>query len=187
MSRAHPLLRDDSGAVAIEMALVGPPFIVMLLAVVEMALTLITQSVLDGATRDAVRLLRSGQIAAAGAPDRQAALFRSALCHGLGTLLIRQGCDSNLVFSVAPLGRSGGGSAAPLPQCLPSGASGAACPFDLGGGGQIIAVEVQYWRPYIVPWIGGCLSGTGCGAAAASAPAPSPGTARQISVAVFMN
>ena len=59
-------LRDDGGSVAVEMAIVGPPFILLMLTIVEMALTIVAQSVLDGATRDAARLLRTGQIASAG-------------------------------------------------------------------------------------------------------------------------
>src|ERR1700719_2277913 len=103
MRMRRTILRDESGAVAVEMAIVGPPFILMLLAVVEIALTLTTQSVLDGATRDATRLLRNGQIAFAGSVDQQAALFQRALCDGLGTLFTRSRCDGNVLFSVAPL------------------------------------------------------------------------------------
>src|SRR5258708_12524364 len=40
-------LRDDGGSVAVEMAIVGPPFILLMLTIVEMALTLAPQPELD--------------------------------------------------------------------------------------------------------------------------------------------
>ena len=57
-------LGDDTGSVAVEMAIVGPLFIVLMLTIIEMTLTLVTQSVLDGAAREATRLLRTGQLTA---------------------------------------------------------------------------------------------------------------------------
>src|SRR5260370_6483608 len=154
-------LRDDGGSVAVEMAIVGPPFILLMLTIVEMALTIVAQSVLDGATRDAARLLRTGQIASAGSVNDQAALFQRTRCANLSTRLSQATCDTNVVFDVEPLSGFGGMTFRHDPPCTHnanSSGSGVACPFNLGNSGQIVGVQVRYWRPFIIPWIGGCLS-----------------------------
>src|SRR5260221_12476126 len=171
-------LRDDGGSVAVEMAIVGPPFILLMLTIVEMALTIVAQSALDGATRDAARLLRTGQIASAGSVNDQVALFQRALCNNLSTLLSQATCDDNVIFDVEPLSGFGGMTFQHVPPCTHnanSTGSGVACPFNLGNSGQIVGVQVRYWRPFIVPWVGGCLSG-GCRAGACTAPRSQPRT-----------
>jgi len=181
-------LRDDRGSVAVEMAIVGPPFVLLMLTIVEMVLTLATQSVLDGATRDAASLVRSGQIASAGSLNDQVALFQRALCSNLSTLLSPATCSSNVVFEIEPYPSVGGMIFQHDPPCTHNAASsgsGGACPFDLGGGGRIVGVQVRYWRPFIVPWIGGCLSGGSCWAGDGAAPGSSPRTVVQTAVVVF--
>src|SRR5260221_4176827 len=73
----------------------------------------------------------------------------------------------------------------PCTHNVNSSGSGVACPFNLGNSGQIVGVQVRYWRPFIIPWIGGCLSGGGCWAGARAAPRPNPRTVMQTSVVVF--
>jgi len=172
------------------MAIVGPLFILLMLTIIEMTLTLVTQSVLDGATRDAARLLRTGQLASGGI-NQQAALFQRALCDNLSTLLSQATCTTNVVFDVEPVSGSGGVAFQHDPPCThnaSSSGSGVPCPFNLGSGGQIVGVQVRYWRPFIVPWVGECLSGS-CWTGAGSAQRSSPGASMmlQTSVAVFRN
>ncbi len=59
---------DAKGALAIEFAFVAPLFLLLLLVIVELGLTLTTQSLLDGATRDAARLIRTGQVQSQSSP-----------------------------------------------------------------------------------------------------------------------
>jgi Flp pilus assembly protein TadG len=181
-------LRDDRGSVAVEMAIVGPPFILLMLTIVEMTLTIVTQSVLEGATREAARLLRTGQIASAGGVNDQVALFQRVLCHNLSTLLSQATCNTNVVFEVEPYSSFGGMTFQHDPPCTHnanSSGSGVACPFNLGNGGQILGVQVRYWRPFIVPWIGGCLSGGSCWADDGIAQGSNPRTVMQTAVVVF--
>jgi len=183
-------LGDDTGSVAVEMAIVGPLFIVLMLTIIEMTLTLVTQSVLDGAAREATRLLRTGQLTA-GSTNQQAALFQRVLCDNLGTLVSDTSCATNVVFDVEPVSSFGGTAFQHDPPCTQSasgGGSGVACPFNLGSGGQIVGVQVRYWRHFIVPWVGECLSGH-CWTGRSSAQGSSPGTGMmlQTAVAVFRN
>jgi Flp pilus assembly protein TadG len=184
----RPFFRDERGSVAVEMAIVGPLFILLMLTIVEMTLTLVTQSALDGAARDAVRLLRSGGLAAGGI-NQQAALFQRVLCDNLSPLVSKATCATNVVFDVEPVSSFGGAAFQHDPPCTQSASSsgsGVPCPFNLGSGGQIVGVQVRYWRPFIVPWVGECLSGS-CWSSRDSAQGSSPGTSvmRQTSVAIF--
>ena len=180
-------LRDDGGSVAVEMAIVAPPFILLMLTIVEMALPIVAQSALDGATRDAARLLRTGQIASAGNFGQQATLFQRTLCANLSALLIQATCDDTVIFDVEPYSSFGGMAFQHDPPCTRnanSSGSGVPCAFNPGSGGQIVGVQVRYWRPFIVPWVGGCLSG-GCWAGAGTAQGSNPRTVMQTSVVVF--
>src|SRR5229473_2744726 len=128
------------------------------------------------------------EMAIAGNVNDQVALFQRALCNNLGTLLSQATCNSNVVFEVEPYSSFGGMTFQHDPPCThnaTSSGSGVACPFNLGSAGQIVGVEVRYWRPFIVPWIGGCLSGGGCWAGDGTAPGSSPRTVMQTSVVVF--
>lgn len=77
--------RKADGAVAIEFALVSFPFIFLMLGILEMSLMFGAQSVLLGATNDAARLVRTGQVQqATGDPEQ---LFYDLLCDKADSLL----------------------------------------------------------------------------------------------------
>ncbi len=186
------LLRDERGAAAVELAIVGPPFILMMLAIIEMGLTLVTQAVLDGAARSAAQRIRSGEIASAGSVTEQVAAFQATLCHDLSVLPTAASCETNVVFDVEPFVRSTPDSLARGSSCTPRANSpgrAGACAFDLGTGGQIIRVEVQYHRPFILPWIGACLSGGSCWAGVGTDNGSNPGSADMLhrSVVIIRN
>ena len=56
------LLRDARGAVALEFAVLGPVFLLLIFSIFEVSLDLFMQEVLDNATRSAARLIRIGTI-----------------------------------------------------------------------------------------------------------------------------
>src|SRR4029077_18605148 len=82
----------DSGAAVIEFAVVGSTFMLMLLAAFEFGFMLFVQSALDNASRDAARLIRTGQ--AQSAANAQTA-FSTLLCNTVSALI---GCG-NLVYT----------------------------------------------------------------------------------------
>jgi Flp pilus assembly protein TadG len=151
--------RDRKGAVALEMALVGPPFMLVMLALLDFGQTLLTQSVLDGAARDAARLIRTGQVQASGSPITT---FQTLLCSDMSSLMTTASCNTNVLFEVQTF--SGFGSVA-FTSCTYNNnqtGTGTACSFTPGVGGNIVGVQVSYARPYIVPWVGACLTGGSC-------------------------
>src|SRR5579872_1426000 len=97
MIRRRNLLRNESGAALVEFALVAPPFLLLLLGIVELGLTLFTQTVLDGATRTAARLVRTGQVQqGASSVAAQLTAFQTTLCSSLSVLLSQSACAQNV-------------------------------------------------------------------------------------------
>ncbi len=91
-------IRDVSAVAAVEFSLIGLPFILMTVGVVEMALVFTSQSVLQNATFSAARLIRTGQLQQGLMGDPEQA-FREAVCD-FAALAIR--CD-NIQFTVSRL------------------------------------------------------------------------------------
>lgn len=60
------LRQDQAGTVAIEFAIVALPFFTMIFAIIQLAMLLLTQQLLQTAVADAARLIRTGQAKTAG-------------------------------------------------------------------------------------------------------------------------
>jgi Flp pilus assembly protein TadG len=180
------LFRDQRAAIALEMAFVGPPFLLILLAILDVSLMLATQSLMDGAARDAGRLIRTGQVAAAG---NSISVFQNELCTDLSPLLSTSECQSNVIFEVQVYSTFGDVSFNPCNQNANQTGGGTSCQFTPGSGGQIVGVQATYKRPFIIPWVGACLSGGTCwtGFATTSGSNPGSNTATLISTVVFRN
>lgn len=168
------------------MALVGPPFLLVMLAILDFGLTLLTQSVLDGAARDAARLIRTGQVQTAGNP---VGTFQTLLCSDMSALIPAATCDSNVLFEVQVFANYGSLAFTPCTRNSNQAGNGAACTFTPGAGGNIVGVRVSYARPFIVPWVGACLSGGSCwtGLGSGGGSAPGTQTATLMSTVIFQN
>jgi Flp pilus assembly pilin Flp len=142
-------IHDQQGAVAAEMAVIAPLFVLMLLSIVEMGLTLFSQSVLDGAARDAARLIRTGQVQGAQNP---AGTLQNLVCSRVSMLMT---C-SNVIIDVQQFPNFG---AVAFQNCAPPQNP---CPFQPGQGGQVIGLRLTYNRQFLVPWVGACLTGGPC-------------------------
>lgn len=79
---------DRRGATAIEFALVAVPFVMITVAIVELSVFYAANAVLLGATQDAVRAVRTGQVQAISDPDEADALFREQMCNHIPIRLI---------------------------------------------------------------------------------------------------
>jgi Flp pilus assembly protein TadG len=138
------LLRDTRGAAFVEFAIVGPTFLLLLLAIIENGLILFTQSMLDNATRDAARMLLTGQ----------GNSFSSKLCGDLSSIM---SCN-NLQYRVQA-GGSFGGLAAAYNGSLTGFQAYPTAPTT-GSASQYVLVQVAYNRTFLIPWVGKYL-GTG--------------------------
>lgn len=180
------LARNSKGAIAIEMAFVTPPFLLLLLGMVELGLTLTTQSVLDGAARDVSRQIRTGQIQTQGSP---VTAFQTQLCSDMNPLMSTSTCQSSVLFDVEVFSGFGSVSFTPCVRNNNTTGSGTACQFSPGASSQIVGVRVSYPRPFIIPWVGRCLSGGSCwtGIGSGSGTSSGSGAALLTSTVIFQN
>jgi Flp pilus assembly protein TadG len=167
------LVYDPDGTTAVEMAFVGPPFLLLLLVIFELGLTVTTQSLLDGAARDASRLIRTGQVQSQNSPIT---VFQNLLCSEMSSVMTVSNCTSNILFEVQVFSSFGSVSFTPGTLNANQTGNGTACQFSPGSGGQIVGVQVSYARPFIIPWVGACLSGGSCWAGPGTAGGSNPGT-----------
>jgi Flp pilus assembly protein TadG len=149
---------DATGATAIEFAIVGSSFMIMLLAAFEFGYMLFVQSVLDNAARDAARLIRTGQVQSSSNPT---STFQTLLCNEVGTLI---GC-SNIVYQAQVFNDWGSAqTAVNTPPSRDSSGNFISAGFSAGTASQIMVVTVTYNYPFFTPWIGG-LAGNGTNSA----------------------
>ncbi len=69
--------KNDDGSTAVEFALIGIPFILMVIGIIEMALMFATQSLLESSTAEAAREIRTGAVQQGGGES----LFQDVLCE----------------------------------------------------------------------------------------------------------
>jgi len=142
------------------MALVGPPFFLLLLTIIDLGLMLANQSLLEGAARDAARLIRTGQVQTASSPITT---FQNLLCSDMSPVMSATDCAADIIFEVQTFTSFGSVSFTPcVRNNNDTSGSGTQCAFTPGTGGQIVGVQATYNRPFIIPWVGGCLTGGSC-------------------------
>ena len=180
------LANNQDGTTAVELAFVGPPFLLLLAAIFELGLTLTAQSLLDGAARDAARLIRTGQVQTQGSPI---GTFQTLLCSKMSSIMSVSECDSKVIFEVQVFTSFGSVSFTPCTLNANQTGTGTACTFSPGTGGQIVGIQASYPRPFIIPWVGACLSGGSCwaGLGTTNGTNAGTGTATLTSTVIFKN
>ena len=151
--RARSLLsrwrRDDSGATAVEFAIIALPFMMLMFGIMTVCLYFFTNFSLENAAWAAARSVRTGQMqqgtgAYTGAmtlEDRKTA-FKAALCSKAPTFL---NCAGKVVVIVQSNASFGGIT---KPTCAVNGTliNQSAAAFDTGGASSVVLVTVCY------PW-----------------------------------
>jgi Flp pilus assembly protein TadG len=178
--------RDERGVTVIEFALVAPMLLLLLLTIIDLGLMLFTQSLLDGAARDAARLIRTGQVQNQGSPI---ATFQNLLCSDLSPIMSTATCQSQVIFEVQVFSNFGSVSFTPCTYNQNQNGNGTACAFTPGIASQIVGVQITYNRPFIVPWVGACLTGGSCWFGPGTTAGSGTGTniAPLISTVIFRN
>lgn len=144
---------DDRGATAVEFAIVGGSFMVLLLAAFEFGFMLLIQSMLDNAARDAARLILTGQAQTSGDPT---STFSTLLCNEVSTLIP---CGSIVYQAQVFNNWSSAQTAVNNPPPRDKNGNMVSQGFNAGTQGQIMAVTVSYNYPFFTPWIGGLVGG----------------------------
>lgn len=137
-------IRETRAVAAVEFSLVGVPFVLMTIGIVEMALMFTAQSVLQEATFTASRLIRTGQLQQGQMGDPEQA-FRDSVCD-FSRLLIP--CDS-IQFSVQKLDDFSDADDAE-PEFDEDG-NLQNTPFDPGAENDVVLIRVVYNYPIRTP------------------------------------
>jgi hypothetical protein len=127
--------RDNSGASALEFALVAVPFLLLIFAVLEVGLVYFATFTLENATAQGARLIRTGQ---AQTQKFDAGKFKAEVCKSLGAPL---SC-ADLRLDVRHFPSFGG---IDLPSPLDGGGNlKTNFSYDPGLGGEIVVVRAFY-------------------------------------------
>lgn len=149
--RARRLLRDRSGASALEFALLGPVFLLMIAGIVELALVFFGSVTLADATAEAARRIRTGEVQESAEP---AGLFETGVCGSLFGLI---DCAQIHVDVRA----AGDFASADVPLELDDAGEPTETTFAPGGSGEITVVRVAYRWTFFTPLIGRLMSDNG--------------------------
>lgn len=155
-------LQKDDGVTAIEFSLVALPMFIMIMGIIELSLYFASATVLEGASTEAGRRIRTGQVAgvAEGLTDPQAiedaerAAFEDLLCDNVGIMMdcgdiqyevIHMAADSFTEASTYEPEFDDDGDLVPQP-------------FSVGGANDVILIRTYYKYEFKTPFIGSMLT-----------------------------
>jgi Flp pilus assembly protein TadG len=78
---ARRLLGATRGATAVELAMIGLPFFVLLCSIFELGMMFMTSTTIEAATETAARQIRTGQLQAG--PNNSASGFKTLICNSM--------------------------------------------------------------------------------------------------------
>lgn len=143
--------RRREGAAAVEFALVATPFFFMMFAVLELGVVFLVDSVLENATLEASRIVRTGRADTENISEGQ---FKAALCGEMsvfeGDCLERADIDVRVI----PQFRN---SLPPSPIANGTLDEGA-LDYLTGEAGDLILIRVWYSQPLVTPFMSQALS-----------------------------
>lgn len=144
------LLAARDGSAAVEFGMVALPFCLMMFAILELGLVFVTDSVLENATIETGRMIRTGQASAQG---MTAAQFKTSLCSRMS--IFAPDCASRATVDVRVIPQF----AAPPPDPMAGGAFDAGgMNYCIGNPGSLVLVRVWYRQPLLTTFLAQGLS-----------------------------
>lgn len=148
--RRRGFWRDRDGSAAVEFGMVALPFCMMIFAVLELGLVFVLDSVLENATIETGRLVRTGQATAQG---MTAATFKTQLCSRMSTF--QADCASRATVDVRVIPQF----ATTPPDPMSGGVFNAdSLTYSNGAPGSLMLVRVWYRQPLLTTFLAQGLS-----------------------------
>jgi Flp pilus assembly protein TadG len=148
------LARCESGATAVEFALVAAPFFALLIALFQTALVFFAGRVLDETVEEASRVIMTGQAQTAGMTQSQ---FASSVCaEKVASALFA--CGKFMINVQNYSSFSAASTATPTLTFNGSGAVTNSWSYNTGNPGDIVVVQVMYQWPIVLGPLGFNLS-----------------------------
>ncbi|MBL4599986.1 MAG: pilus assembly protein [Rhizobiaceae bacterium] len=140
--------RNDRGATAVEFALVGGPFFLLMFAIIEVSIFFFAGQVFETAVDTVGRMVRTGQIDSNMSEEE----FKQIICDKTATLFKCEGIyvDLTVVSTFSQL------SLPPEPTDLASDLGG--FQFTVPGPSQIVKLTVMYEWPIVTNYVAAGLS-----------------------------
>ncbi len=151
------LLRSTDGSAAVEFGMVALPFVLMMFAILEIGIVFVTDSVLENATIETGRLVRTGQ---ASAQSMTAGTFKTSLCSRMS--IFSADCDSRATVDVRVIPQF----ATTPPDPMSTGTfNNGVLTYSNGAPGDLVLVRVWYRQPLLTTFLAQGLSRMNDGAA----------------------
>jgi Flp pilus assembly protein TadG len=157
------LVRNDSGATAVEFGLVAAPFLALLIALLQTGIVFLAQRVLDEIAAEASRYVMTGQAQQSGMTQ---SAFNNYICTGTNTagLVSALFNCSNIMVNVQNYSSfSSANTSNPTLTFNGSGSVTNAWVWSPGNAGDIVVMQVMYQWPVILGPLGFNLSNLGNG------------------------
>lgn len=145
---------DESGVTAVEFALVGLPFTILIVGLLELGLAFGAASLLEGGTSDAARMIRTGQVQDSGDPE---VTFRDALCGHVDALIA---CD-DIIYEVITLPNQEFTEAPNFPPSYDVDGNLNGGGFDPGAENDVVLIRSFYRYPFVTLQLGTLMSPDG--------------------------
>lgn len=145
-SISRRFLKARDGATAVEFAIVATPFLFMLFSILEIGRLYTLSSVLEDATMDAGRRIRTGEMQQSGAT---ASTFKAAVCERMS--VFEGECNRRLSVDVRRMPQFANQSA-PDPVVGDAFSEGQLT-YQPGGAGDIVLVRTWWRAPLFAPMI----------------------------------
>lgn len=144
------LIDARDGATAVEFAMVALPFFFMIFAIFELGIVFVIDSILDNATAETGRLVRTGQASAQAMSGPQ---FKTSLCNRMS--IFSAGCDARMTIDVREIPQF-----ATVPPDPMSGGTfnNGALTYTNGAPESLMVVRVWYRHTLITPFLAQGLS-----------------------------
>ncbi|MFG1270765.1 TadE/TadG family type IV pilus assembly protein [Xanthobacter sp. DSM 14520] len=162
MVRAISIFRriaDDRGSNVVEFGLVLLPFLLVVVTIIEVSLTLVSQQVLDTRTADAARLISRGGISGLNA-SQAAEAVKNTVCNGTVVPFFSSGtCRANLLIGLQDVTGS-----TPIPPAITGGATNsAAFSITATGGSSILLLRTGLVMPAMSTFWNSAMNNLGNG------------------------
>lgn len=143
--------RARDGSTAVEFAMIALPFFFMMFAILELGLVFVIDSVLENATAETSRLVRTGRAESSGMTAEQ---FKTTLCGRMS--IFQADCNARATVDVRVIPNF---STPNPPDPMASGSfQTSGLSYDDGAAGSTMLVRVWYKQPLITPFMNEGLS-----------------------------
>ncbi len=153
LQRIRAVYRREDGATAVEFALIAMPLVMMIFGLIEMCMIFTKQGVLEYATSQAARKIRTGQAQQSGSPEDY---FKESLCDSASFFI---NCD-DISYEVQSLDNFGEADEQPAPSFDEEG-NFLSQGFDSGSSNGVVLIRTVYRHNLFTPLMAPLMSSAG--------------------------